>query len=187
MGERKKILIVDNGQLDLNVLVDLLKPDYEIVVTMSAEEALDAVITADPPDLILLDITTATMDGPEACRRLKAAEITRSIPIILITDKGKIEEASGCLEMGAVDYITKPVYPPIVKARVKTHLALKHSLEELQKVYKLIESNKDKTEDELNVGRKIQLSMLPSEFPAFPDHDEFDVLCHPATGPRIWG
>jgi len=175
MGERKKILIVDNGQLDLNVLVDLLKPDYEIVVTMSAEEALDVVITADPPDLILLDVTTAAMDGPEACRRLKADETTRSIPIIFITDKGKIGEMSECLELGAVDYITTPVYPPIVKARVKTHLALKHSLEELQKVYKLIESNKGKTEDELNVGRKIQLSMLPSEFPAFPDHDEFDV------------
>jgi sigma-B regulation protein RsbU (phosphoserine phosphatase) len=175
MEKRKKILIVDDEQLNLDVLVELLKPDYDILVTMNAEQTLDAVITADPPDLILLDIATSTMDGPKACRRLKAAEITRSIPIILIIDTGKIGETSGCLEMGAVDYITTPVHPPIVKARVKTHLALKHSLEELQKAYKLIESHKGKKEDELNVGRKIQLSMLPSEFPAFPDHDEFDV------------
>jgi sigma-B regulation protein RsbU (phosphoserine phosphatase) len=175
MEKRKKILIVDDEQLNLNILVELLKPDYEIVVTMSGEQALDAVITADPPDLILLDITTSTMNGPETCRRLKAAEITRAIPIIVITDKRKIDEASGCLEFGAADYITKPVHPPIVKARVKTHLTLKHSMEELQKAYNLIESNKDKKEDEVNFLRKIQLSTLPSESPAFPDHDEFDV------------
>ena len=73
--------------------------------------------------------------------------------------------------MGAADYITKPIYPAIVKARVKTHLALKHTGEELQKASKIIESHQAKIKDELNVGRKIQLSMLPSEFPAFPDHD----------------
>jgi sigma-B regulation protein RsbU (phosphoserine phosphatase) len=187
MGEQKKILIVDDDQLNLNVLVDLLKPDYEIVVTMSGEQALDAVIAADPPDLILLDITTSGMDGREVCRRLEADEITRAIPVIFITDKGEISEESGCLEMGAVDYITKPVYPPIVKARVKTHLALKHSMEELQKAYKIIESHKDKIKDELSVGRKIQLSMLPSEFPAFPDHDEFDVYATLQPGREFGG
>ena len=175
MAERKKILIVDDEQLNLNVLVDVLKPDYEIVVAISAKKTLDAVITADPPDLILLDITKPETDGYKVCRHLKAAEITRAIPVIVITDEGEIREASRCLEMGAVDYITKPVFPPIVRARVKTHLALKHSMEELQQVYQVIGSHKDKMEDESNVCRKIQLSMLPSEFPAFPDHDEFDV------------
>jgi len=187
MDERKKILIVDDEQLNLDVLVDSLKPDYKIVVTMSAEQALAAVITADPPDLILLDITTSEMDGHEVCRRLKAEEITRAIPVIVITDKGEIREESRCLEMGAVDYITKPVYPPIVKARVKTHLALKHSMEELQKAHKVIESHKDKMKDEVNVGRKIQLSMLPSEFPAFPDHDEFDVYATLQPAPEFGG
>jgi sigma-B regulation protein RsbU (phosphoserine phosphatase) len=187
MEERKKILIVDDEQLNLNVLVDLLKPDYEIVVAMSAEQALDAVITADLPDLILLDITTAEMDGQEVCRRLKATDITRPIPVIILTDKGDIREASSCLEMGAMDYITKPIYPPIVKARVKTQLALKHSMEELQTAYKIIASQKDKMKEELNVGRKIQLSMLPSEFPAFPDHDEFDVYATLQPAPEFGG
>ncbi len=187
MEERKKILIVDDEQLNLDVLVDALKPDYEIVVTMSAEQALAAVITADPPDLILLDITTSEMDGHEVCRHLKAEELTRAIPVIVITDKGEIREESRCLEMGAVDYITKPVYPPIVKARVKTHLALKHSMEELQKAHKIIGSHNDKIKDELNVGRKIQLSMLPSEFPAFPDHDEFDVYATLQPAPEFGG
>jgi len=187
MEQRKKILIVDDEQRNRNDLFDLLKPDYEIVVTMSAEQALDAVITADLPDLILLDITTSEMDGHEVCRRLKAADITRPIPVIILTDKGEIKEASRCLEMGAVDYITKPAYPPLVKARVNTHLALKHSMEELQKAYKIIESQKDKMKDELNVGRKIQLSMLPSEFPAFPDHDEFDVYATLQPAPEFGG
>jgi len=175
MGERKKILIVGDAQPDFKVLVDLLKPDYEIVEAMSGKQALDEVITDDPPDLILLDITTSEMDGHKLCRRLKADEITRAIPVIFITDKGEIREESRCLEMGAADYITKPIYPPIVKARVNTHLALKHNVDELQQAYKIIESHKDKLKDELSVGRKIQLSMLPSEFPAFPDHDEFDL------------
>ncbi len=98
MGEQKKILIVDDDQLNLNVLVDLLKPDYEIVVTMSGEQALDAVIAADPPDLILLDITTSGMDGREVCRRLEADEITRAIPVIFITDKGKSARSPAALK-----------------------------------------------------------------------------------------
>jgi sigma-B regulation protein RsbU (phosphoserine phosphatase) len=187
MRERKKILIVDDAQRNLNVLIDLLKPDYEIAVSRSGVQALDAVFTADPPDLILLDITTPEMDGHEVCRRLKADETTGAIPVIFITDKGETGDESACLEMGAVDYLTKPVHPPIVKARVKTHLALKHSMEELQKAYDLIESYKDKKEDEVNVGRKIQLSMLPSEFPAFPDHDEFDVYATLIPAPEFGG
>jgi len=175
MGERKKILIVDDEQLNRNVLIDLLKPDYEVVVAISAEQALEAVITADPPDLILLDFATSEIDGHEVCRRLKADEITRAIPVIFITDKGESRKESKCLEMGAADYVSKPIYPPILKTRVETHLALTHSLEELQKAHQIIASHKEKMEDESNVCRKIQLSMLPSEFPAFPDHDEFDV------------
>ena len=175
MAKRKKILIVNAEQPNLNVLVDLLKPDYEIEVDRSAEKISEAISIADPPDLILLDITIPEKIGNEVCRRFKAEDIFREIPVILITDKEKIEEAPKYLEMGAVDYIIKPVFPPIVRARVKTHLALKHSMEELEKAYRLIESHKDKKEDEVNVGRKIQLSMLPSEFPAYPDHDEFDV------------
>ncbi len=175
MGERKKILIVDDEQLNRNVLIDLLKPDYEVVVAISAEQALEAVITADPPDLILLDFATSEIDGHEVCRRLKADEITRAIPVIFITDKGESRKESKCLEMGAADYVSKPIYPSILKTRVETHLALTHSLEELQKAHQIIASHKEKMEDESNVCRKIQLSMLPSEFPAFPDHDEFDV------------
>jgi sigma-B regulation protein RsbU (phosphoserine phosphatase) len=182
MSERKKILIVDTEQPYLKVLVDLLEPGYEIVVAMSAEKALDIVSTAEPPELILLGITSPEINGREVCRRLKADDGTRRIPVILITDRQELSHETGCLEMGAVDHIIPPIYPPILKARIKTHLALKHSLEELQRAYKIIESHNERREDEFDVGRKIQLSMLPSDFPAYSDHDEFDVYAtlHPA-------
>ena len=98
MEKRKKILIVDDEQLSLDVLVELLKPDYEIVVTMNGEQDFDAALTADPPDLILLDITTSTMDGPEACRRLKAAETTRAIPISSSPTRGKSDRRPDALK-----------------------------------------------------------------------------------------
>ena len=103
MAKRKKILIVNAEQPNLNVLVDLLKPDYEIEVDRSAEKISEMISIADPPDLILLDITIPEKIGNEVCRRFKAEDIFREIPVILITDKEKIEEASKYLEMGAVD------------------------------------------------------------------------------------
>lgn len=182
MPKRKKILIVDTEQPYLEVLVDLLEPDYEIVVAMSAEKALEMVFTAEPPELILLGITSPEIKGREVCRHLKADDNTQRIPIILITDRQEFSHETECLEMGAVDHIIAPIYPPILKARIRTHLALKHSLEELQRVYKIIESHNERREDEFDVGRKIQLSILPPDFPAYPDHDEFDVYAtlHPA-------
>ena len=108
-------------------------------------------------------------------RRLKADEATGSVPVIFITEKGETSDESACLEMGASDYVTKPIYPPIVKSRVKTHLALKTSMEQLQKTNRIIESHNYKKEDELDVCQQIQISMVPSDFPALSDHDEFNV------------
>jgi signal transduction histidine kinase len=87
----------------------------------------------NPPDLILLDIVMPDMDGYEVCRRLKANEKSRDIPVIFITAKGEVEDEAHGFEVGAVDYITKPVSPPIVTARVRTHLELKRARENLKK------------------------------------------------------
>ena len=180
--EQEKILVVDDERLNINVLVDLLKPDYKMMAAKSGEQALKAVQVANPPDLILLDIMMPEMDGYEVCRRLKADEATRDIPVIFITAMGETSDETKGLEVGAVDYLTKPISPPIVQARVKTHLALKRNLAELQKAYKIIEAQKDRMEDELNVGHKIQMSMVPQTFPPFPDRDEFSIhaALHPA-------
>jgi len=173
--EQQKILVVDDERLNINVLVDLLKPDYKMMAAKNGEQALKAVRVANPPDLILLDIMMPEMDGYEVCRHLKADEATRDIPVIFITAMGETSDETKGLEVGAVDYITKPISPPIVQARVKTHLALKRNMAELQKAYKIIEAQKDRMEDELNIGREIQMSMIPLTFPPFPDRREFSV------------
>ncbi|MGD9139341.1 MAG: SpoIIE family protein phosphatase [Desulfobacterales bacterium] len=182
MTAGKYILIINAAKSDLDQLVDILKPDYEIRVAIGEEKAFELVCSAGPPDLILLGIMSAEGDSRKICRRLKTDDITGEIPVILLSGQRKIIEETGLLEMGAADYILTPIYPPILRARLKTHLALKHSLEKLHEANNIIKTHDDKLEDELNVGRKIQLSMLPSEFPTFPDHDEFDVhaVLHPA-------
>ena len=179
--EQQKILVVDDERLNINVLVDLLKPDYKMMAAKNGEQALKAVRVANPPDLILLDIMMPEMDGYEVCRRLKADEATRDIPVIFITAMGETSDETKGLEVGAVDYLTKPISPPIVQARVKTHLALKRNMAELQKAYKIIEAQKDRMEDELNVGHEIQMSMVPQTFPPFPDRNEFSI--HAALHP----
>ena len=78
-------------------------------------------------------------------------------------------------DLGAADYITKPVNPPILESRVKTHLALKHAMDELHDAYDVIKQQKDRMQEELNVGHTIQMSMVPMEFPAFPSRSEFDL------------
>jgi putative two-component system response regulator len=117
------ILVVDDTPENIDVLRGILKDDYKIKVALNGEKALQIVVTS-PPDLILLDIMMPGMDGYEVCRRLKESAYTRKIPIIFVTAKGEIEDETQGFELGAVDYITKPVSPPIVLARVKTHLAL---------------------------------------------------------------
>jgi sigma-B regulation protein RsbU (phosphoserine phosphatase) len=180
--EQQKILVVDDERLNINVLVDLLKPDYKMMAAKNGEQALKAVRISNPPDLILLDIMMPEMDGYEVCRRLKADEATRDIPVIFVTAMGETSDETKGLEVGAVDYLTKPISPPIVQARVKTHLALKNNMQELQKAYRIIEAQKERMEDELNVGHKIQMSMVPQTFPPFPDRNEFSIhaALHPA-------
>ena len=111
------------------------------------------------------------MDGYEVCRRLKEDETTRDIPIIFISAMGEEHDETKGLELGAVDYITKPISPAIVKARVKTHLSLRKSMQELKKAYNLINEQKTRMQMELNVGHKIQDSMLPVNFPQRPNLD----------------
>lgn len=118
------ILIVDDNPENLAVMSEILDQEYKIKVTTNPDIALKIAGTPKLPDIILLDIMMPVMDGYEVCRRLKANEVTKNIPVIFITAKtDDIDEAKG-FELGAVDYITKPVNPSVVKARIKTHLAL---------------------------------------------------------------
>jgi two-component system sensor histidine kinase/response regulator len=129
---KKTILVVDDTPDNLTFISGLLKDDFLVKVANHGEKALAIAHSAHPPDLILLDILMPGMDGYEVCRQLKADKATRDIPIIFLTIKSDIEDERIGLELGAVDYITKPVSPPILMARVNTQLNLKASYDNLR-------------------------------------------------------
>lgn len=121
---KQKVLIVDDQRFNINVLVDLLKEDYKTVVAKDGEQALKRATSDPPPDLILLDVMMPGIDGYEVCRQLKLDDRTKEIPVIFITAMSEEGDETKGLELGAVDYITKPLSPPIVIARVRNHLEL---------------------------------------------------------------
>jgi signal transduction histidine kinase len=123
MSERPTVLVVDDNRLNIDLLVDVLKDDYKLLVALNGVTALDIVRNV-LPDIVLLDIMMPEMDGYEVCRRLKSEERTNPVPVIFITAKSQSEDEAKGLALGAVDYITKPVNPAIVQARIRTHLAL---------------------------------------------------------------
>lgn len=123
--EKATILAVDDTPDNLLLISGLLKEEYHVRVANGGERAIKIAQSDNPPDLILLDIMMPDIDGYEVCRILKENEKTSHIPIIFLTAKTEVEDETHGLEIGAVDYITKPISPPIVLARVKTHLALK--------------------------------------------------------------
>lgn len=123
--DKATILVVDDTPDNLTLMSGLLKDTYKVKVCHSGERALKIAQSETPPDLILLDIMMPEMDGYEVCKRLKLDPNTRDIPVIFLTAKTEIDDETHGLELGAVDYITKPISPPIVMARVKTHLEMK--------------------------------------------------------------
>jgi len=125
LQQKQTILIVDDSPENITVLGALLRMDYSVRVATNGEKALKIVESDNPPDLILLDVMMPGMDGYEVCRRLKADLCTQNIPVIFITAKTSEEDEVKGFNMGAVDYITKPFSPVVIKARVRTHAELK--------------------------------------------------------------
>jgi diguanylate cyclase (GGDEF)-like protein len=131
---QQTILIVDDAKSNINVLAELLRPEYKVRAATGGEKALEIAFSDNPPDLILLDVVMPGMDGYEVCRRLKASSQTKNIPIIFITAKvSEVDEIYG-FNLGAMDYITKPFSPVIVKARVNTQAELKRHRDYLESI-----------------------------------------------------
>ena len=122
--EKMTILVVDDEINNIKLLTQILKDQYTIRVATSGREALQRVLIEPKPALILLDIMMPQMDGYEVCRKLKSESATVKIPVIFITAKNEIEDETRGFDIGAVDYITKPVSAPIVAVRVSIHIAL---------------------------------------------------------------
>ena len=162
--EKPVVLAVDDTPENLDVVKGLLVPDYKVLAANNGAAALK-IVEKQSPDIVLLDIMMPEMDGYEVCRRLKANPTTASIPVIFLTAKDQTADEAEGFALGAADYILKPVNPPLLQARVRTHVALKRSMDE-------IAAARQRMQDELNVGRDIQLSMLPTDK---PDTTEFSV------------
>lgn len=129
--EQQKLLIVDDEEANIDVLVSTLADEYDLAVAIEGQKALELASTL-MPDLILLDIMMPGMDGYEVCRQLKADPSTAAIPVIFVTAMTELKNEAQGLGLGAVDYITKPISPPILKARVHTHLQLKNQYDRLK-------------------------------------------------------
>jgi DNA-binding NtrC family response regulator len=128
-AERATVLIVDDEPLNIDLLEqELGAAGYRTRCAASGEQALAAVAAA-PPDLILLDVMMAGIDGYETCRRLKASEATRAIPVIFVTALDETFEKVRAFGLGAVDYVTKPFEPEELLARVGTHISLRREIE----------------------------------------------------------
>ncbi|MDY0301407.1 MAG: diguanylate cyclase [Trichlorobacter sp.] len=121
---RPTLLIIDDTPVNIRVLSELFADECEIIFSTNGKDGLHLAAT-QKPDLILLDIMMPGMDGYEVCRLLKSEPQTRNIPVVFVTALGEDEDQTKGLELGAIDYIIKPINPPIVKARIRNHLELK--------------------------------------------------------------
>lgn len=161
MSEKKRVLVVDDSRINVKAISEALKYEYKIMAATSGEQALRAVRSDHPPDIVLLDIMMPGVDGFEVCRRMKSHPKSRHIPVIFITSRDDYADEARGLSVGAVDYITKPIVPAIVRARVKTQIQLRNHMDELEQANATIHAQKERMEHELQVGRKLQQSMLP--------------------------
>ncbi|MES2259599.1 MAG: two-component system response regulator [Pseudomonadota bacterium] len=156
------ILVVDDTPENLSLMNALLCDSYSVKVASSGARALKIARADAPPDLILLDIMMPEMDGYEVCRQLKADARTALIPVIFLTAKSQVEDEQRGFDLGAVDYVTKPVSPPIVLARVKTHLTLKASADFLRDQNAFLEQEVARRTEEVRAVQDVTILTMAS-------------------------
>ena len=127
------ILVVDDVPSNIQVLAQILRPEFSVTFALSGEEALHLAATS-LPDLILLDVMMPDMDGFEVCRRLKDDPTLKDIPVIFVTAMNEAIDETRGLEAGAIDYVTKPAHPAIVRQRIRNHLQLKRQRDLLRQM-----------------------------------------------------
>ena len=147
-----RVLIVDDVKANVDVLVKALSNDYKLSVALGGEQALEAV-RRSPPDLILLDIVMPDVDGYEICRRLRATEATRELPIMFLSSLEDVKDKTRGFEVGGNDYLTKPFEILEVKARVRS----------LLKAKAYADAVKAAAERDLRIAREIQMGLLPAD------------------------
>ena len=154
------VLVVDDTPDNLVLLVDLLKDDYQVKIANNGENAIKTATMSDKPDIILMDIMMPVMNGYEACRLLKNNPETEDIPVIFLTARSEIQDEIEGFKLGAVDYITKPISRPILRARIKTHLELKKYRDYLKDKNALLEREvQERTRDVVAIQEATVLAL----------------------------
>jgi serine phosphatase RsbU (regulator of sigma subunit) len=147
-----RILIVDDAEANVDILVNALRDDYKLSVAIDGESALRSV-QKNLPDLVLLDIMMPGIDGYEVCRRLRAADATRDLPIMFLTSLEDVKDKARGFEVGANDYVTKPFEILEVQARVRS----------LLKAKSYADAVKEAAARDLRIAREIQMGILPAD------------------------
>jgi phosphoserine phosphatase RsbU/P len=146
-----RVLIVDDVKANVDILVEALRGDYKLSVALGGEQAF-AAVHRSPPDLVLLDIVMPDVDGYEICRRLRAADATRELPIMFLSSLEDVKDKARGFEVGGNDYLTKPFEILEVKARVRS----------LLKAKSYADAVKTAAERDLRIAREIQMGLLPT-------------------------
>jgi putative two-component system response regulator len=160
--KRETILIVDDSADNVALISSLLKGAYKVKAAIEGEQALRVAGGDEPPDLILLDVMMPVMDGYEVCRRLKEDQRTSDIPVIFLTAKTDVVDEEKGLGLGAVDYIAKPISPPIVLARIATHLKLKSVRDFLKDKNAFLEAEVERRTQEVGTIQDVTMVALGS-------------------------
>lgn len=160
--DKPTILVVDDTPDNLSLMSGILKDSYKVKVANSGEKALKIAESLAAPDLILLDIMMPGLDGYQTCIRLQTHANTRHVPIIFLTAKAEVEDETYGLELGAVDYITKPISPPILLARVKTQLELKRMQDFLRDQNQFLETEVQKRTAEVMAIQDVTIHAMAS-------------------------
>lgn len=160
--QQPRILIIDDETFYIDVLVDVLQDQYQVTIAKNGAQGLARAQGDAPPDLILLDILLPDIDGYEVCRRLKQDVETADIPVIFLTIKSEVDDEVKGFELGAVDYIAKPISPPIVRSRVKNHLMLASTKKILMDQNELLEHRVKERTQEISRTQDVAILCLAS-------------------------
>ncbi|MBF0266456.1 MAG: response regulator [Gammaproteobacteria bacterium] len=162
MSIKKTILVVDDSPTNIAVIGDILSPYYQVKAANSGQRALKNILKPPVADLILLDVMMPEMDGYSVLKELQSNIETQAIPVIFVTAMNETNDEKQGLELGAVDYITKPVRPAILLARVQTHLTLKDALKKLQEKNTGLEVEVQDRTRERDLIRDVSMKALSS-------------------------
>ncbi|GBL59520.1 chemotaxis protein CheY [Pseudomonas citronellolis] len=158
--DQEVILVVDDQPDNLMLMSELLMGQYQVRVAGSGAKALRLAASEPRPDLVLLDIMMPEMDGYEVCRQLKADPLTAEIPVIFLTGMVSTADEQRGLDLGAVDYITKPISPPVTLARIRAHLKLKANADFLRDKSEYLELEVRRRSRELQAAQDATLEAM---------------------------